>query len=128
MGLGNWRQTLGLSASLQGKPLDSSAKDERPMTRDIESSKSGRNINRLFDSSMGFFASICLLSSKPMRHLPDESSYICDACGEEIVIPLDPSAGDQQQYVEDCPVCCRPNQIFVEYDEDGAVREWSEPE
>ena len=23
----------------------------------------------------------------------DEASYICDSCGEEIVIPLDPSGG-----------------------------------
>src|SRR4051812_27395967 len=37
----------------------------------------------------------------------NESSYICDACGEEIVIPVDLSAGETQEYVEDCPVCCR---------------------
>ena len=43
-----------------------------------------------------------------------ESSYICDSCGEEIIIPLDLSAGESQQYVEDCPVCCRPNVIHVE--------------
>ena len=57
----------------------------------------------------------------------DQGRYVCDACGEEIVIPLDRSAGDQQEYVEDCPVCCRPNLIHVEYDGDD-VRVWAEPE
>jgi len=41
--------------------------------------------------------------------MDDEATYICDACGEEIVIPIDPSAGASQEYVEDCPVCCRAN-------------------
>ncbi len=49
----------------------------------------------------------------------DEGSYTCDSCGEEIVIPLDPSAGRHQQYVEDCPVCCSPNVITVDFDRKG---------
>ena len=57
-----------------------------------------------------------------------ESSYVCDSCGEEIVIPVDLSAGVRQEYVEDCPVCCRPNVIHVEFDEDGEVRVWAEGE
>lgn len=55
----------------------------------------------------------------------DQASYICDACGEEIVIPLDPSAGASQEYVEDCPVCCRPNLIHVEFEEGGETRVWA---
>jgi hypothetical protein len=57
----------------------------------------------------------------------DEASYICDSCGEEVVIPLDPSAGASQEYVEDCPVCCHPNTIHVEFEE-GEVRLWAERE
>lgn len=57
-----------------------------------------------------------------------ESTYICDSCGEEIVVPIDHSAGSQQDYVEDCPVCCNPNLIHVDVDEDGDVRVWSEAE
>lgn len=53
---------------------------------------------------------------------------MCSACGEEIVIPLDPSAGTHQSYVEDCPVCCHPNVITVEIDEDGEARAWSQAE
>lgn len=57
-----------------------------------------------------------------------EASYVCDACGEEIVVPIDMSAGESQDYVEDCPVCCRPNVIHVELHDDGEVRMWAEAE
>ncbi len=60
--------------------------------------------------------------------MKDEASYICDACGEEIVTPLDISQGSTQEYVEDCPVCCRANVIHVEIDETGNARIWAAPE
>ena len=60
--------------------------------------------------------------------MKDVASYVCDSCGEEIVLPIDVSAGASQEYVEDCPVCCRPNVIHVEVDEDGDVRGWAERE
>jgi len=65
---------------------------------------------------------------KQRKRPTDEASYVCDACGEEIVIPLDLSAGESQEYVEDCPVCCRPNVIHVEIHDDGEVRVWGEAE
>ena len=58
----------------------------------------------------------------------DEASYICDSCGEEIVVPIDASAGASQEYVEDCPVCCCPNLIHVEIAPDGGVQIWAESE
>ncbi len=58
----------------------------------------------------------------------EEASYICNSCGEEIVIPIDLSAGHYQEYVEDCPVCCHPNTLHVEVEEDGEFRIWSESE
>jgi len=57
-----------------------------------------------------------------------EASYICDSCGEEIVVPLDLAEGSRQRYVEDCPVCCNANIIHVEIDEDGEAKIRSEPE
>jgi hypothetical protein len=60
--------------------------------------------------------------------MSDEASYICGACGEEIVIPVDLSQGERQQYVEDCPVCCRANVISVEVDAEGEVAAWAELE
>lgn len=62
------------------------------------------------------------------RKLADEGSYVCGSCGEEIVVPIDPSAGQSQSYVEDCPVCCTPNEVFVDLDEDGLARVTSRPE
>ena len=57
-----------------------------------------------------------------------EGSYICDACGEEIVVPLDRTQGAFQRYGEDCPVCCRPNLITVEWLDDEDVRVSAEPD
>ncbi len=50
----------------------------------------------------------------------DEVNYTCVSCGEEIVIPIDLSAGANQEYVEDCPVCCRAIVIHVKIDDDEA--------
>jgi hypothetical protein len=42
-----------------------------------------------------------------------EAEYVCPSCGELIVIPVDVIEGDEQEVVEDCPVCCRPNRIQI---------------
>lgn len=54
--------------------------------------------------------------------MDETGTYICDSCGEAIEIPLDPSAGRDQSYVEDCPVCCVPNLLHVTWDDDGQAR------
>ena len=51
-----------------------------------------------------------------------EATYICESCGEEIVVPVDISGGTQQDYVEDCPVCCHPMSLHVEIDDEGEAR------
>ncbi len=58
----------------------------------------------------------------------EEATYLCDACGEEIVVPLDLTEGSHQTYVEDCPVCCRANIIHVHVDEQGHAIVYAEPE
>jgi hypothetical protein len=63
-----------------------------------------------------------------MHSMNDEATYICGACGEEVVIPVDLSQGGEQEYVEDCPVCCRANVIRVEVDSDGEIRACAELE
>lgn len=56
-----------------------------------------------------------------------DASYCCWACGEDIVIPIDLTMGSRQDYVEDCPVCCRPNDIHVEVEmTTGHVRCWND--
>lgn len=58
----------------------------------------------------------------------DEASYTCDHCGEQIVVPVDPSAGTVQEYVEDCPVCCHPIVIRLRFDDNGDAHIRSESE
>jgi hypothetical protein len=68
------------------------------------------------------------MKRKRRPHLFAEAAYICDACGEEIIIPVDVSQGATQEYVEDCPVCCRANVIHIEIDDRHEVRAWAEKE
>jgi len=66
--------------------------------------------------------------AKRRRRSKDEGAYVCPTCGEQIVIPLDPTAGAEQRYVEDCPVCCNPNVIQVEFFDGESPRVWAERE
>ena len=43
----------------------------------------------------------------------------CKACGEPFALVLDRSGGRQQEFTEDCAVCCRPQWIQVEWDRNG---------
>lgn len=58
----------------------------------------------------------------------EETRYTCPACGEEIVIPIDPSAGRHQEFVEDCPICCRPVIIRLAFLDEESVHCEVEPE
>ena len=53
--------------------------------------------------------------------LESDADVACPWCGETITIPLDPSGGRTQDYVEDCHVCCQPCRVRVSYDENGAA-------
>lgn len=41
---------------------------------------------------------------------------VCPYCGEPVELLVDPGSGSRQEYVEDCPVCCRPWWVRVTYD------------
>jgi len=47
-----------------------------------------------------------------------EVAVQCPYCWEEISLLVDTSI-EMQEYVEDCEVCCRPIDFFVEVDEQG---------
>jgi hypothetical protein len=51
-------------------------------------------------------------------HRGVSSLYSCPHCGEAVDTSPDLGGGEEQDYVEDCPVCCRPNQIHASYDAD----------
>jgi hypothetical protein len=49
------------------------------------------------------------------------ANVVCPYCTEPATIALDPGSGARQEYVEDCPVCCQPWQVSVEYGPDGSA-------
>lgn len=61
--------------------------------------------------------------------MQDSAEYICAYCGESVSSFVDISAGSYQSYVEDCQVCCQPNILYIQIDEDTLDIEInSEPE
>lgn len=42
--------------------------------------------------------------------------YACAECGETNRTMLDPGGGLDQEYTEDCEVCCRPNLLTITID------------
>jgi hypothetical protein len=49
---------------------------------------------------------------------PLVASLTCPYCGEPAETFVDPGGGEQQDYVEDCAVCCRPIRFVVRYDDE----------
>lgn len=49
-----------------------------------------------------------------------EQSVSCPYCGEAITLLIDDSL-PEQNYVEDCQVCCRPIVLDVSVDVDGDI-------
>lgn len=50
-----------------------------------------------------------------------EALVTCPSCGESTEIALDPGSGSDQEYIEDCQVCCRPILMYVRYSADGTA-------
>ena len=54
-----------------------------------------------------------------MNELP-EREIQCPYCGETISVLIDDSV-EQQSYIEDCQVCCRPINFVVTVGQDGEI-------
>jgi len=54
-------------------------------------------------------------------NLLEEAVISCPYCGEAITILVDSSI-EEQQYIEDCQVCCRPIDIRVSISADGSCQ------
>ena len=50
-----------------------------------------------------------------------EAEVKCPYCGEVVEIALDPGGGAEQEYIEDCQVCCRPWSVRVTYNDSGTA-------
>jgi len=56
--------------------------------------------------------------SAPIATSPD-ATYTCPSCFEAVDTFPDPGGGEQQTYVEDCPLCCRPNVLRASWVDDA---------
>ena len=52
----------------------------------------------------------------------DTADAYCPYCGEAVLVRLDPGGGPNQEYVEDCPVCCRPWTVRLRFASDGSAQ------
>ena len=48
-----------------------------------------------------------------------DATVDCPYCGASVEITLDPGSGSEQEYVEDCEICCQPWHVVVRYDDEG---------
>ena len=53
-----------------------------------------------------------------MRAEPLEHEFTCPYCWEDISMILEPRS-EEQVYIEDCEVCCRPIEVRYRGDADG---------
>lgn len=55
------------------------------------------------------------------------ADVVCPYCGESQEITLDAGGGPDQEYVQDCEVCCRPWNVHVAFHRNGGARVTVEP-
>lgn len=61
-------------------------------------------------------------AGEEFEELPDEAANAtCPYCGEQVEVLVDPGGLSHQEYVEDCPVCCRPWRVRVDWYDGEAV-------
>jgi hypothetical protein len=56
-----------------------------------------------------------------------QAAVVCPFCHQRCRILLDPGSGPEQEYIEDCEVCCRPWNVHVRYRDDGCADVLIEP-
>ena len=50
-----------------------------------------------------------------------QATVACPYCGEDNTVFIDETAGEEQQYVEDCQVCCKPWQVVISLGRGGVA-------
>ncbi|GAA6146789.1 MAG: hypothetical protein CSH37_09915 [Thalassolituus sp.] len=51
----------------------------------------------------------------------EETDIYCPYCGEHQTVFLDPSDVEEEHYIQDCQVCCRPIQFHLSEEFDGSL-------
>ena len=52
----------------------------------------------------------------------DEVIWVCQYCGIHNPLWVDLTVTGKQDFVEDCRICCRPNRIIIQLDEDENIQ------
>lgn len=60
------------------------------------------------------------------RSLRSADYLPCPYCGEPGEIPWDEGGGESQEYIEDCPTCCKPRLVHVGSTDSGEPQMWLE--
>ena len=68
-------------------------------------------------------------AKKTDKKMPEllEQSILCPYCNESITVLVDDSE-QEQEYIEDCQVCCRPIEMSVSFDMQGYLSLQVKPE
>jgi len=64
------------------------------------------------------------LAMEGRRHAPADRVALgapCPYCGEQVAVHVEPTGMSIEQYVEDCPVCCRPWLVCLERSPSGVA-------
>jgi hypothetical protein len=49
----------------------------------------------------------------------DVLMWVCQYCGEENQVWVDLTVLEDQDFIEDCEICCRPNRILIKHDKEN---------
>ena len=49
----------------------------------------------------------------------DVLNWVCQYCGEENQVWVDLTVLENQDFIEDCEICCRPNRILIKHDKEN---------
>lgn len=49
----------------------------------------------------------------------DVLTWVCQYCGEENQVWIDLTVMEDQDFIEDCEICCRPNRILIKHDKEN---------
>ncbi len=53
--------------------------------------------------------------------LENDFEFECPYCGEGLAVRLDATAGQKQDFIHDCEVCCKPIHIRLAFEDDEVV-------
>jgi hypothetical protein len=80
-------------------------------------SRESKDIDELYGLEPVFEPDAARPGVEPEKFVP----YQCPYCGERLETRVDLTAGERE-YIEDCEVCCRPIELGIELEDNGALR------